>query len=360
MKHIVCFHLFNDYSGSPKVLAMVLEGLLEKGYCVDLVTSQQGVLNDLRTKQGIKFYTYYYRFFNNPILTFFLYICVQIYTFFLSFKYFFKKDVVFYINTILPVAPALAGKLMGKKVVYHYHENAFVKGKFYRILAFIMQKLADEIICVSGYQRNFLHRKERIVVIPNALPFSFAKAFEKDEIKQSPIGSVLMLASLKVYKGLLEFVALANMFPERMFELVINSDKEKIDDFWREYKVEIPQNLIVFSRQTDVVPFYKRASVVLNLSNKKKFLETFGLTVLEAFTAGIPVIVPTEGGIAELVKDGITGYKIDVQDLNKIGRMITILFSDAIFYRDLAMNAKNESRKYSYEEMINKISSLLD
>ena len=48
MKRIVCFHLLNDYSGSPKVLAMVLEGLLEKGYCVELVTSKHGVLNDLR------------------------------------------------------------------------------------------------------------------------------------------------------------------------------------------------------------------------------------------------------------------------------------------------------------------------
>lgn len=31
MGRVVCFHLFNDYSGSPKVLQMVLNGLLEKG-----------------------------------------------------------------------------------------------------------------------------------------------------------------------------------------------------------------------------------------------------------------------------------------------------------------------------------------
>lgn len=41
MKHIVCFHLFNDYSGSPKVLKMVLQGILDKGYEVDLITSNQ-------------------------------------------------------------------------------------------------------------------------------------------------------------------------------------------------------------------------------------------------------------------------------------------------------------------------------
>lgn len=40
MKHIVCFHLFNDYSGSPKVLKMVLQGILDKGYEVDLITSK--------------------------------------------------------------------------------------------------------------------------------------------------------------------------------------------------------------------------------------------------------------------------------------------------------------------------------
>ena len=47
MKHIVCFHLFNDYSGSPKVLKMVLEGMLKKGYRVDLVSSKGGVLDEL-------------------------------------------------------------------------------------------------------------------------------------------------------------------------------------------------------------------------------------------------------------------------------------------------------------------------
>ena len=40
MKKIVCFHLYNDYSGSPKVLKVVLEGLLQRGCAVDLVTSR--------------------------------------------------------------------------------------------------------------------------------------------------------------------------------------------------------------------------------------------------------------------------------------------------------------------------------
>ena len=78
------------------------------------------------------------------------YIWVQLYTFVLAFRWLTAKKTVFYINTLLPVGPALAGRMMGKRVVYHYHENAKAKGAFYRVLAWLMQRLAHQIICVSA------------------------------------------------------------------------------------------------------------------------------------------------------------------------------------------------------------------
>ena len=66
-------------------------------------------------------------------------------------------------------------------------------------------------------------------------------------------------------------------------------------------------NLQIISRRNDVTPFYNEASIVLNLSDKQRFVETFGLTALEAMSAGLPVIVPTEGGIAENALKDIVG-----------------------------------------------------
>ena len=131
MSRVICFHLFNDYSGSPKVLKMILEGLLKKGCQVDLVSSTGGVLDELLHYKNLRKYSYPYRFSNNPAITILRYSTVQIYTFLLAFRWLFHKDVVFYINTLLPVGPALAGRIMGKHVVYHYHVNALVKGAFY-------------------------------------------------------------------------------------------------------------------------------------------------------------------------------------------------------------------------------------
>lgn len=84
---IVCFHVLNDYSGSPKVLEMVLSGLLSKGYSINLVTSKgNGALNNLQGKKNMIFYQYYYRFSQKYVVECFtVFVCAMLY-FFLFFS----------------------------------------------------------------------------------------------------------------------------------------------------------------------------------------------------------------------------------------------------------------------------------
>jgi glycosyltransferase involved in cell wall biosynthesis len=119
-------------------------------------------------------------------------------------------------------------------------------------------------------------------------------------------------------------------------------------------------NLQILSRQEDVTSFYNKATIVLNLSDKHRFVETFGLTALEAMSAGLPVIVPTEGGIAEMVTDGENGYKIDVQDLNKIVEYVHLLLSDQELYNKLSNNAYAYSQNFNIDKMTESILSLFD
>lgn len=356
MNKIVCFHLYNDNSGSPIVLKMILSGLAKKGYCIDLITSSGGVLDEL--DQTVKRYRYNYRFSNNPIFTIIRYVCIQIYTFLFAFRYLFQKNVVFYINTLLPVGPALAGRIMGKKVVYHYHEDAATKGRFYTFLAQWMQWLGNDIICVSNYQSLHLAKKNKIRVIPNSLALEFTQKCKVDLNAQEK-KTILMLSSLKEYKGTKEFFMLANQLDQFHFILVINDTLDHINQFIVKEKLNLSPNMEVFERQTDVIPFYSQSSIVLNLSNKELFIETFGMTILEAITFGLPVIVPTIGGVADLVEDGINGYKIDVQDLDKIKKTIETVLSDKVLYRSLSDNAKRISEKYSFDLMIDEVGKLL-
>ncbi len=352
MKRIACFHLLNDYSGSPKVLRMVLEGILRKGCRVDLVSSEGGVLDELLRYENLKKHSCWYRFSDRPALTMLRYVWTQVYTFFLAFRWLLCKDVVFYINTLLPVGSALAGRLMGKRVVYHYHENAFVKGRLYRVLAFMMERLAHRIICVSEYQASYLKHREKATVVPNALPEDFVKRLNPDPEAAFERKTVLMLGSLKGYKGTKEFILLSQRMPQYRFVLVVNDTQENIDKYLTDESFTYGENLELYSRQDDVARFYQQASVVLNLSDKRLIIETFGLTALEAMSAGLPVVVPTEGGIAEMVTDGVNGYKIDMTDLDGIERRVERLLSDREGYVRMADEALHRARQYDAEAMI--------
>ena len=362
MKRIVCFHLYNDYSGSPKVLRMVLEGLLRKGYRVDLVTSRGGVLDELQDTDDCHLHYYAYRFSANPV-TILRYTQVQLFTFFWALRWLFARNTTFYINTLLPVGPAFAGRLMGKRVVYHYHENAFIKGTFYKALAATMEQLAHEIICVSEYQASFLHRKEKVTVVPNALPKAFVEKLNPDAEAAFERKTVLMLGSLKSYKGTKEFIELSQRMPRYKFVLVINNTKENKDRYLSNNHLDDitgEGNLRIYPRQNDVLAFYNRASVVLNLSDRHRVIETFGMTALEAMRAGLPVIVPTEGGIAEMVENGENGYKIDVQQMDDIARHIEAMLTDEKDYRRMVDNALQQAKRYDEQSMIDKIEILLE
>lgn len=353
MYHLICFHLFNDFSGSPKVLTSVLSGLASRGYDIDLITSSgEGALSRLSEYGNVRLHTYRYRFSDNKLVTMVRYVWVQIYMFFFALRFHRDKDCVFYINTILPIGAALSGRIMGKKVVYHYHENAFVKGAFYRFLARCMQSLAYRIICVSEYQKSFLERKEGIKVVPNAIPSSFIAALKPDPEAAFARRRILMLGSLKGYKGTSEFTTLAKRLPQFSFEIVLNEDLQAVENYIDSNNLSSITNLSVFDRQENVIQFYNSASIVLNLTNKEQAIETFGLTALEAMSAGLPVIVPTVGGIAEIVEDGVNGYKIDVQDLDRIADCISRMLSDRQLYLRLAASALEVSRRYSEQAMV--------
>ena len=212
----------------------------------------------------------------------------------------------------------------------------------------VMQLIASDIICVSAYQRKFIRRKKRVHIIPNALQENFTGRIIPDCENAFMQKRVLMLGSLKGYKGTDKFIAIAQELPEFYFELVLNESEENIAAYWKTKNLTTPQNLTVHPRQEDVVPFYNKASLVLNLSDRHRFIETFGLTALEAMTAGLPVIVPTVGGIAEMVEDGKNGYRIDVQNKEKIKELQEFI---SRFSANASKSKQATSRKRALEKI---------
>jgi glycosyltransferase involved in cell wall biosynthesis len=335
-------HLLNDFSGSPLVLREVIRKMQRSGNKVTLLTSTIKPTGFLTTKMRISVKEVPYKWSSSKAVTFLRYIWSQLFTLVWLLRKLKKNDSV-YINTLLPFGAAIAGKLKGVHVTVHIHEVSLRPLWLQRFLVAVTNICASEVVFVSEYtSTHYKFKRPARRVVPNTLPDEFLdKALPHRFSRPQGQFTVLMLASLKGYKGIHEYAELAKRFPAIRFLLVLNT---KIDDAEKfKLLVNAPANLQIHPASSNTHWYYQQAHVVVNLSRPDQWIETFGMTILEAFAYGRPVIAPPVGGPAELVKDDVNGYLVDSRNSKRLDECLRLLWLHDDIYQRMVQNICNES-----------------
>ena len=353
---MVFIHSLNNYTGSPNILSVIIKGFVARGYDVELITSRsEGFLSNI---EGVKYHYTCYRWTNSAIVTLFWLFFSQVELFF-KVLFSLKQHKLYYINSIVPFGAAFACWLTRKNYVCHVHENMQQQKPIYIIFRWVYRLCNRKSIFVSTYLKGTaLNCRDGVVVYNSLSPDFQIKANEFRLESTSPKKkTILMVASLRKFKGVYEFVELAKRMPQYPFELVVSATKEEVDRFITE--IGRVRNLTVYPSQNNLHPFYQQAKLLLQLSHPEAWVETFGLTILEALVYGVPAIVPNVGGPTELVEDRKNGYWVNPHNLPDIHSKIEQLMQDEKNYRIFSGNALEKSKRFSEEVMVNEIENYL-
>jgi len=344
---IVFVHLLNDRSGSPRVLRNVMEALASRdsAQLLYLGDGGDGFLGEAVPQAR----RYAYRRGANRWATLFAYLGSQ-WGLWRSLRQ--ARDIdrgaVLYVNTLLPFAASLYGRFSGWRVVCHLHEASMRP----RLLQWFLLRLAcwsaQRMICVSEFHRRSLGLVQARVVANSIDREMFAAGLRSVYApRRDGVFRVCMLCALRDYKGVPEFVRLAREFAEAEFELVASDDAEAARRYFAAQ--ELPANLRLRQAVADASDIYVRASLVVNLSRVDMCQETFGLTLLEAMTFGVPVIAPPVGGPAELVQDGVHGYLVDSRDAGALRDTVARLAGDQALCLHLSRQCRQRAQALSPE-----------
>jgi glycosyltransferase involved in cell wall biosynthesis len=76
--------------------------------------------------------------------------------------------------------------------------------------------------------------------------------------------------------------------------------------------------------------------------------EPFGITALEAMAGGIPLVVSSVGGLAEIVEDNVDGIWVNPGDPGSIADGVVRLLTNSSMASRLAAKAKEKVKRYNW------------
>lgn len=219
---------------------------------------------------------------------------------------------------------------------------------------------SDAILCYSKYMQSCLSKSlsiahERVGLFPCGL--------DEDVVPRSPripdsAPILLYLGRLAPEKSVESLVAAFRHVGERFpdCKLHIVGDGSEGANLRRQVEAYGLVDRVVFAPFTEDPHRVNQALLDADVLILPSIFEPFGMVVLEAISRGVPVIVPSVGGPAEVVRDGTTGWCFTPGNVQELVTKITECLVDPTRAATMAMSALAATRKrYTWSKAVSKI-----
>lgn len=90
------------------------------------------------------------------------------------------------------------------------------------------------------------------------------------------------------------------------------------------------------------------------------FIETFGIVLVEAMAAGLPIITSDVEGCRDLVSNYQNGFLCNPEKANEFVDKINKLLSNNVLYKEIQKKNKEKSKIYDWDIVVNKYYELYD
>jgi D-inositol-3-phosphate glycosyltransferase len=239
-------------------------------------------------------------------------------------------------------------------------------------------RLSDRVIAATPAelaQLQWLYQADskKIVVIPPGVDISHFYPISPDEAKEfigvPPCEQMLLFVGrierLKGIDTLIDAISIlykdglivclsviggdSSLDPEAM-----STEMARLQTLREEHGLK---DLITFlgSRSQDSLPYYYSAAEAVVVPSH---YESFGLVALEAMACGTPVVASQVGGLAFLIRDGVTGFTVPADEPQSLADCLRRLVTDPALRLQMGENAANFAREYRWQNIAEKVLNL--
>ncbi len=223
-----------------------------------------------------------------------------------------------------------------------------------RVIA-VSQAVADKLRVQRIFDRS------KIVVVHNGVDtdrFAGGREGKADSGSRTKL-RVGMIGHLAPIKGQKEFIRAAAIVSQRRRDdvdfVIVGEDKSRKGE--NRLRIEKLIDELNLSGRVSLAGWTDDVAKLLgtfDLFVSPSRSEPFGLSIVEAMAAGVPVIATMSEGAREIIEAGKTGRLVPLRDVNALADAICELLSDAEERDRLSANAQLAVReRFSLERMVN-------
>lgn len=209
------------------------------------------------------------------------------------------------------------------------------------------QELAetDYIFCPSELVRQSLLAEgiaeEKVRLIPQGVDTKKFKVTRTPESFAGPF-KVLFIGHLGFRKGLPYLLQAWDKLQFKDAQLIlVGGEEREIQNYLHPF---LDRQDIVFAGYTDPKPYLEKATVFVCPSIE----DGFGLVVLEAMAAGVPVIVSQNTGAKDVVREGQDGYIVPAGEAETLAERLSELYERRDLAFRLGLSATQRAREFDW------------
>lgn len=252
-----------------------------------------------------------------------------------------------YWSFLLAPAPAwFLAKLRGKKMLVNYHSGEAPDHlRRFRSGRFVLSRV-DGIVVPSPYLVDVFKKFGlQAVVVPNLVDLSHFHYRERNPLRPHLVCTRGFSPYYSVDVVVKAFAEVKREYPEASLDLVGGGPLEgDIRKLVADLKVSDVKFTGVASRQ-EIGDYYDQADIFINAS----WLDNMPVSIIEAFGSGEPVVTTSPECMPYLVDHERTGLLSPVGDEKALAANVFRLLREPALATALARNAREESRKYTWE-----------
>jgi glycosyltransferase involved in cell wall biosynthesis len=215
---------------------------------------------------------------------------------------------------------AMAARMRGEKLVSTKHNDDPFRAGPFRYVERALGRAADRVIAITESLRRFTidqvglppDKVETIHYGMDELPAAWGENAPDDVPRDARI--LLAVARLTTQKGIDVAVRALPLLPDDTVLVVLGDGPQRGELERLANDVGVVGRVFLRGRAPDVAAWLRRATVLVHPAR----WEGFGLGVLEAMLAGLPVVASRVSSLPELVVDGETGFLVPPDDASSL------------------------------------------